>query len=162
MNKPEETEKISKAFKDGFGAFQEVVKDFTAQVEQTISPQNANTNPKEEKKQDAPKEEVIVEATNTNEEKNENEQKSEKTSENDNLFVEKPDTTKTQITVNKAVEENEGEKLKVEEYTADVVSKAKVVLDIFPQLKLEDVCEVVKNAPKKSVEELVQDFLASF
>jgi len=46
-------------------------------------------------------------------------------------------------------------------YSSEVISKAKALLDIFPQQNIDNMCEYISQAPERSLEELVQDYIGT-
>jgi len=48
---------------------------------------------------------------------------------------------------------------KKKQFSAEVLQKAEIILEIFPQTKLQDVCEYIE-LEDKSIDELIQDYMA--
>lgn len=46
------------------------------------------------------------------------------------------------------------------QYDPEVVKKAEAIVEVFPQFPLEEVCEYIAQDPAKSVEELMQEYIA--
>jgi hypothetical protein len=51
------------------------------------------------------------------------------------------------------------EKNEKKQYSQEIMSKAEAVIEIFPQLDIEEVCEYIEQDPSRTVEQLMQDYI---
>lgn len=163
FSKPEENEKLNSAIKNGFEMFQGLVNEFKTQFE-AANPNQAQSkeNTKEETKE-APAQNNSKDTSEKQGEKIE-EKASKKPQDDFNFVGQLCKNLFSEVAQNfgNLHKQEQTEDRKIGEDKEEILRKAKALVEIFPQITIEDVSELVRSFPNKSVEELALDLLASF
>eukprot|EP00331_Platyophrya_macrostoma_P007563 CAMPEP_0176424982 /NCGR_PEP_ID=MMETSP0127-20121128/11145_1 /TAXON_ID=938130 /ORGANISM="Platyophrya macrostoma, Strain WH" /LENGTH=604 /DNA_ID=CAMNT_0017806111 /DNA_START=15 /DNA_END=1829 /DNA_ORIENTATION=+ len=71
-------------------------------------------------------------------------------------------TVEFEVEGEKAEQQIPIEKTEKKQYSQEIMSKAEAIVEIFPQLAIEEVYEYIEQDPARTIEELMQEYIAMF